>query len=55
MPILKKEIGDHDCHSVNWKGVEFDVFVVKDMNYNMIMMPTYSGIMVRDDQKEEYH
>ena len=55
MPILKKEIGDHDCHSVNWKGVEFDVFVVKDMNYNMIMMSTYSGIMVRDDQKEEYH
>ena len=51
----KKEIGEHDCHSGNWKGFDFDVFVVKDLNYNMIMMPTYSGIMVRDDQKEEYH
>ena len=48
------ELGNHDCHSVNWKGVDFDVFVVKDLNYNMIMIPTYSGIMVCGDQKEEY-
>ena len=34
----KNEIGEHDCHSVNWQGVAFDVFVVKDTNYNMIMM-----------------
>ena len=36
----KKEIGEHDCHSGNWKGFDFDVFVVKDPNYSMIMMST---------------
>ena len=53
MTIAKKK-GDHDCVSGNFKGVEFDVFVVKDPNYNMIMMSKYSGLMVRDDQKYEY-
>ena len=30
------------------------MFVVKYPNYNMIMMPAYSGIMLRRDKKEEY-
>ena len=54
MPILKKYIGEHICHSRKWKGVDFDVFVIKYPNYNMMMMSTYSGIMVCNDQKEEY-
>ena len=54
IPILKNKIGEHDCHSVNFKGVDFDAFVVKEPNYKMIMMSTYSGPEVRDDQKEEY-
>ena len=53
-PLKKREIGEHDCHSGNWKGVGFDVFVVKYTNYNMIMMFTYSGLTVGGDQKEEY-
>ena len=53
MTIAKKK-GDHDCVSGNFKGVEFDVFVVKDPNYNMIMMSTYSGLMVCNNKKEEY-
>ena len=54
MPIKKKEIGEHDCHLVNWKGVNFYVFVLKDPNYNMITMSKYSVIMLYDYQKEEY-
>ena len=30
------------------------MFVVKEPNYNMIIMYTYSGIMVREGQMEEY-
>ena len=45
MTIMKKK-GDHDCLSGDFKGVEFDVFVVKDPNYNMIMMSTYYGLII---------
>ena len=38
--------GEHDRLSGNWKGIEFDVFVVTDKNYNMIMMSTCSDVMV---------
>ena len=41
----KKKRGEHGCQSGNWKGVGFDVFVVKETNCNMILMSTYSGIM----------
>ena len=47
-------MGENDCHSGNWNVIEFDVFVVKDSNYSVIIMSTYSGIMVCDDKKEEY-
>ena len=30
MPIVKK--GEHDCLSVNYKGIGFNVFVVKYEN-----------------------
>ena len=30
------------------------MFVVKDENYNMIRMSTYSGVTVFNDQKEKY-
>ena len=53
MPIVKK-ICEHDCLSRNLMGVYLCVFVVKYPNYNMIMMSTHSGLMVCDDQKEEY-
>ena len=36
------------------EGIWIFLFVVKEPTYNMIMMSTYSGIVVRDDQKEEY-
>ena len=49
-----KEMGENDCHSGNWNVIEFDVFVVKYSNYSVIIMSTYSGIMVCDDKKEEY-
>ena len=48
------QIDEHDCHSVNWKGVYFCVFFVKEPNYNIIIISRYSGIMFRDDPKEGY-
>ena len=42
---VTKEIG---------RDLNFFLFVVKEPTHNMIMMSTYSGIVVRDDQKEEY-
>ena len=50
----RKNICEHDCHSGNWKGFDFDVFVVKEPNDNMIMVSIYSRIIVSGDQKEEY-
>ena len=50
----KKETFDHDCLSINWKGSDFNVFFVKKSDYNMIIMSTYSEIMVCKVQKEEY-
>ena len=56
MPLLekKKEMCELDCHSGNWKGFYFDLFVVKEPNYIVVMMSTYYGLMYCDDQKEEY-
>ena len=54
MLILKKEIDEHERHSGNWKGVDFDVFFVKYLNYNTIIMSTYYDLMFRDNQKEEH-
>ena len=52
MSILKNKMGEKERHSRSWKGIDFGVYVVKDPNYNMIMMYTYSVLMVCDDQKE---
>ena len=46
--------GWHHCHSVNCKGKYFDVFVFKEPNYSMMIKYTYSGIAVRESQKESY-
>ena len=47
----KKETGENDCLSGNWKGLGSDVLVLKQGNYNMIMMYTYSSIVVCEGQK----
>ena len=44
----------HDCLSVNCKGIYFDVFVFKEPNYSTMIKYTYSGIAVRESQKESY-
>ena len=55
MTICKKmKIGEHECLSGNFKGLDFDVFVVKEPYCNMIMMYTYSGTMVNNYQNQEY-
>ena len=50
----KRYICEHEFFSGNWKGVNFDVFAKKETNYIIIMIPTYSGLIVHDNQKEEY-
>ena len=39
--------GDNYCLSGHLKGVNFDVFVVKKKKYNIIMMCTNYGLVVR--------
>ena len=51
MPIMKKETGENDCLSGNWKGLGSYVLVLKQENYNMVMMYTYSRIVVCECQK----
>ena len=51
MPVVKKEAGENDCLSVNLKGLGSDLLVLKQENYNMIMMYTYSRIVVCEGQK----
>ena len=54
MPIVTKIKCENKSLSRKYKGVDFDVFVVKFSNYNMIMMSTYSGFVVPGGQKEKY-
>ena len=42
---------DNFCLAGHWKGVNFDIFVVKYKKYNIIMMSTKSGLVVREDKK----
>ena len=49
MTIVKKS--DNDCLSGNWKGVNFDIFVVKNKKYSIIMMSTNYGLIVCEGKK----
>ena len=40
MPLFSKRKGEHDYLLGNWKGIDFDVFVVKETNYIMILKST---------------
>ena len=53
MLIVKRKHCEHDCLSINFTVVDFYVVFVKEKNYNMIMISTYSGIIVCECQKEE--
>ena len=41
----------NDCLSGHWKGVNFDIFVVKNKKYNIIMISKKSGPVVREGKK----
>ena len=47
-----KKIGDVGCLSGEWDETEFNIFVLNDNNYNIIMMSTFSGLTVPESQKE---
>ena len=50
MPTFFQSI-ENDCLSVNWKGINFDIFVVKNKKYNVIMISTKYGLVVREGNK----
>ena len=41
------------CLSGEWDETEFNIFVLKDLDYNIMMMSTFLGLNVPEGQKEE--
>ena len=41
------------CLSGEWDETEFNIFVLKELDYNIMMMSTFSGLTVPEVQKEE--
>ena len=41
------------CLSGEWDKTEFNVFVLKGPDYNIMTMSTFSGLTVPEGQKEE--
>ena len=41
------------CLSGEWDDIGFNIFVMKEPDYNITMMSTFSGFTMMDDQKEE--
>ena len=39
--------------SGEWDDTEFNIFVLKDLDYNIMMMSTFLGLNVPEGQKEE--
>ena len=46
-------IGDVGCLSGEWDETEFNIFVLKKPDYNIMMMTTFSVLTVTQNQKEE--
>ena len=41
------------CIISEWDETEFNVFVLKDPDYNIVMMSTFSGLTVPEGQKKD--
>ena len=41
------------CLSGEWDETEFNIFVLKEPDYHIMMMSTFSGLTVPEGQKEE--
>ena len=46
-------IGDVGCLSGKWDDTESNIFVLKEPNYNIIIISTFLGLTVPEVQKEE--
>ena len=44
-------LSENDCLSGHWKDVKFDICVVKNKKYNIIMMSTNSVLVVCEGKK----
>ena len=47
----QKNIYDVVCISGEWEKTEFNIFVLKEPDYNIMMMSTFSGLTVPEGQK----
>ena len=45
--------GDVLCLSGEWDEIEFNIFVMKEPDYNIMIMSTFKGLTVLEDHKEE--
>ena len=41
------------CLSGEWDETEFNIFVLKDLDYNIMIISTFLGLNVPEGQKEE--
>ena len=48
-----KSICDVVCISGEWDETQFNIFVLKYPDYNIMMMPTFLCLTVAEGQKEE--
>ena len=48
-----KHIGDVGCLSGEWYKTDFNIFILKNPYYNIMMMSTFLGLTVPEVQKEE--
>ena len=48
----KKDVGETNSLHGRIDGVQYDVFCMKEPEYVMKIMATYSGLMVKEEQRE---
>ena len=51
--IRSKNIGDMGCIIGEWDETEFDVFILKEPDHNIMTMSNFLGLTVPECQKEE--
>ena len=51
--LSAKNIGDMVCISDEWDETDFNIYILKYSNYNIMMMSTFSDLTMQEGQKEE--
>ena len=48
-----QKIGDAGCLSGEWDETEFNIFVLKEPDYNIMMISNFLGLTMTEGQKQE--